>query len=288
MKSNWREEAIDIFIEDEEIASTLKKQLPEFEEKLAGFIKKLPDRLSEKKFFEIIELLRGKLISEDFSKIKDILEGNMGVITVTFDYGSKGFEFAQELAKLTGYDVLYKEILIQTAKRLNLPTDKLEEFDDFNYIAAKLSLTDFIQFNRKFLDFSILRGDEDEKEISFEEFKEMLIKVVMNMAFSNNVILVGHGACAILAEYPNTVHFKIEAPIDYRTKQCAEKLNIHVEEAMERIKQLDERERKFYKDATGADITEIDLFHMKFNSAKVSPQTAAKVAHEFAKKVIED
>ncbi|SNR77977.1 AAA family ATPase [Desulfurobacterium atlanticum] len=288
MKKEWIEEGIDILYEDEEIAEIIEKQFPDFEKKLTQFFKNLPSTLSEETFFEIIEQIRELLISGKFPKVKDILEGKMGVITVTFDYGSKGLEFANELAKLTGYDVLYKEILIQTAKRLNLPTEKLEEFDDFNYLAAKLSLADFLQFSRKFLDFSILKGEEEEREVTFEEFKEMLVKVVMNMAFSNNVILVGHGACAILAEYPNTVHFKIEAPMDYRAKLCAEKLGISIDEAIERIKQLDEREQRFYKDIADADITKIDLFHMKFNSAKVSPPTAAKVAYELVKRVIED
>ncbi|WP_022846607.1 cytidylate kinase-like family protein [Desulfurobacterium sp. TC5-1] len=290
MKREWIEEAVEIFYEDEEIAEEIdEKALLFMEEKLPAFAEKLPESLRESDFFEIINILRDKLIEGEINRVKNILEGKMGVVTVTFEYGSKGLEFAKELAKLSGYDVLYKEILIQTAKRLNLPTDKLEEFDDFNYLAAKLSLADFLQFSRKFLDFSILKGEsEEEREVTFEEFKEMLVKVVMNMAFSNNVILVGHGACAILAEYPNTVHIKIEAPMDYRAKLCAEKLGISVEEATERIEQLDERELKFYKDIAGVDIRKIDLFHTKFNSAKLSPATAAKVAYELVKRIAND
>ncbi|WP_457569219.1 cytidylate kinase-like family protein [Desulfurobacterium sp.] len=290
MKKEWIEEAIDILYEDEAIAENVPESFLSFmEEKLPEFAERLPESLRESDFFEIINILRDKILEGEINRVKNILEGKMGVVTVTFEYGSKGLEFAKELAKLTGYDVLYKEILIQTAKRLGLPTDKLEDFDDFNYLAAKLSLADFLQFSRKFLDFSILKGEsEEEKEVTFEEFKEMLVKVVMNMAFSNNVILVGHAACAILAEYPNTAHIKIEAPMDYRAKMCAERLGISVEEAMERIEQLDERELKFYKDIAGADIRKIDLFHVKFNSAKLSPATAAKVAYELVKKVAND
>ncbi|WP_456395260.1 cytidylate kinase-like family protein [Desulfurobacterium sp.] len=289
MKREWIEEAIDILYEDEEIAENVSENFLSFiEEKLPEFAEKLPKSLRESDFFEIINVVRDKILEGEINRIKNILEGKMGVVTVTFEYGSKGLEFAKELAKLTGYDVLYKEILIQTVKRLGLPTDKFEDFDDFNYLAAKLSLADFLQFSRKFLDFSILKGESDEKEVTFEEFKEMLVKVVMNMAFSNNVILVGHAACAILAEYPNTAHIKIEAPIDYRAKMCAEKLGISIEEAMERIEQLDERELKFYKDIANVDIRKIDLFHVKFNSAKLSPATAAKVAYELVKKVAND
>ncbi|WP_457567572.1 cytidylate kinase-like family protein [Desulfurobacterium sp.] len=289
MKKEWIEEAIDILYEDETIAERVSDDFMEFiEEKLPEFAEKLPETLRESNFFEIINILREEIIKGETNRVKNILEGKMGVVTVTFEYGSKGLEFAKELAKLTGYDVLYKEILIQTAKRLGLQTDKLEDFDDFNYLAAKLSLADFLQFSRKFLDFSILKGESEEKEVTFEEFKEMLVKVVMNMAFSNNVILVGHAACAILAEYPNTAHIKIEAPMDYRAKMCAEKLGISVEEAIERIEQLDERELKFYKDIAGVDIRKIDLFHTKFNSAKLSPATAAKVAYELVKRIAND
>ncbi len=283
----WIDEAFDILYEDEEIPTELVQEL---EPLLQTFFEKIAKRLSQEQFFEIINLVREALLKGEVGKLRKILEGKMGVVTVTFEFGSKGLELAKEIARVLGYDLFYKEILVQTVKRLGLDTKEIENFDEFNYMAAKLTFFDFLKLESdKLLDFSIFsRRSEDEEAVTFADFKEMLTKTITNLAFSNNVVLVGHAAVGILRDYPNTVHIKVEAPFEDRVKLVSQKLGISEEEAEDKIKEIDEREKKFYLTIAGVDIKPIDLFHLKLNSSKVSPQTGARVVAELARKVIKD
>jgi cytidylate kinase len=173
------------------------------------------------------------------------------------------------------------------AKRLNVPEWKVEDFSEFKYVPSKLSFFNLFQLDKSLVDFGALFG-EKKKEITFEDFRDALVKTITAFAVSNNVVIVGHGAACILQEYPNTLHLKIEAPFASRVKVFAENTGLSIEEAEKQLKKIDAKEAEFYKDLCDEDISAINLFHLKLNTSKLTVENCVELSLKAHSLVVED
>lgn len=271
-------DAVDIIYEDEELATCCKDVLPAVEKFLIKLDKILPSYIKSDFFVELVDKIRNNLLSGDKILKRKLMEGKMGVVTVTFDLGSDGLNVAKAIGKQIGYKVVFNEILTEVARRLNVPEWEIESFNEFKYVSSKLSLFHLFQVDRNFIDLSAILGRKEKKELTLEQFREALTKTVVSMAVSNNVVIVGHAAPCILKEYPNSLHIKIEAPFEDRVKVYAERTGVSLDEAKSQLEKIDEKEQEFYKDNCIADITKIDLFHLKLNTSKLSVEDATEIA----------
>jgi len=277
-------DAVELLYEDEELALCCPEVLPKLEEFFAELDQVLPKNVDGDFFVELAQTIRVNLISNPDYK-KRFLEGRMGVITVTYELGSMGLDVARKVAQELGYRLVYTEILSEVAKRLGVPEWKIEDFSEFKYVPSKLSFFDLFQLDKSLIDFGALFG-EKKKEITFEEFRDALVKTITAFAVSNNVVIVGHGSACVLQEYPNSLHVKVEAPFYDRVKVYAEKTGIPLEEAERSLKKIDAKEAEFYKDLCDEDIKEINLFHLKLNTSKLSVDNAKDLVIDAFKMVV--
>ncbi len=261
-------EAVELLYEDEELALCCQEVLPVLEEFFVTLNRVLPPQCDEDFFVELANSIRVNLLENPDYK-KRFLEGRMGVITVTYELGSMGLEVARRVAQELGYKLIYTEILSEVAKRLGVPEWKIEDYSEFKYVPSKLSFFDLFQLDKSLIDFGALFG-EKKKEISFEEFRDALVKTITAFAVSNNAVIVGHGAACVLQEYPNSLHVKVEAPFHDRLKVFAENTGLSIEEAEKQLRKIDSKEVEFYKDLCNEDVRRINLFHLKVNTSKLS------------------
>jgi len=268
-------DAVELLYEDEELALCCPELLPKLEEFFQELNRVLPPECDEEFFVELADLIRVNLIANPDYK-KRFLEGRMGVITVTYELGSMGLEVARKVAQELGYKLVYTEILSEVAKRLGVPEWKIEDYSEFKYVPSKLSFFDLFQLDKSLIDFGALFG-EKKKEITFEEFREALVKTITAFAVSNNVVIVGHGSACILQEYPNSLHVKVEAPFHDRVKVFAENTGLSIDEAEKQLRKIDSKEVEFYKDLCDEDVREINLFHLKLNTSKLSVENSKEL-----------
>ncbi len=280
------QEAVELIYEDESLALCCEDALPKIEEFLVRLDRILPDYLDEEFFVELADTIRINLLSNPENK-RRFTEEKMGVITVTYELGSMGLDVAKSVAEKLGYRVVFTEVLQEVSKKLGVPEWKIEDFNEFKYVPSKLSLFDLFQLDKDLIDFGAIFGTK-KKEISFEEFREALVKAVTAFAVSNNVVIVGHGAACILQEYPNSLHIKVEAPFADRVKTYAERTGKSMSDAEKELKKVDEKEIEFYKDICGEDIRQINLFHLKLNTSKVSVETATEIVVNTFKLLVEE
>jgi len=267
--------AVELLYEDEELALCCPEVLPVLEEFFTELDRVLPPQCDEDFFVELATSIRVNLLANPDYK-KRFLEGRMGVITITYELGSMGLEVARKVAQELGYKLVYTEILSEVAKRLGVPEWKIEDYSEFKYVPSKLSFFDLFQLDKSLIDFGALFG-EKKKEISFEEFRDALVKTITAFAVSNNVVIVGHGAACVLQEYPNSFHVKVEAPFHDRVKVFAENTGLSIEEAEKQLMKIDSKEAEFYKDLCDEDVRGINLFHMKVNTSKLSVDNAKEL-----------
>ncbi|ADY73132.1 hypothetical protein Dester_0478 [Desulfurobacterium thermolithotrophum DSM 11699] len=285
---NRATEAVDILYEDEELAVYGNRLLSAIENFLYQLDEVLPPFIDSDFFIELIDKIRNRLLDGDKNFEKRLLEGKMGVVTVTYELGSLGLDVAKAIGEKLGYRVIFSEILSEAAQRLNVPEWKVEEFNEFEYVSSKLSLFDLFQLDRSFIDFGAILGEKGKERITFEEFREALAKSIVAFAVSNNVVIVGHAAACILKEYPNCLHIKVEAPFEDRAKVYAEKVGISIDEAEKQLKKIDEKEKAFYKDICDADVSKIELFHLKLNTSKLTVEKATEIALKAFELVVEE
>jgi cytidylate kinase len=184
-------------------------------------------------------------------------KGGGPVITLSREYGCPAKIIAARLAEeltrkmfVKGKEIKWKfitkEIMAESAKALEVDPDKIKYV--FNYETK--SMVDSIvsaQFNKYY---------KSEKKI-----RNTIAKVIRNMAYEGNVIIVGRGGVAITHDIPKSLHVMLEAPIEWRTIRISENYKVTLEEAKKSAIDIDKKRKEFreYFQGKGTDYTRFDL-----------------------------
>ncbi len=179
------------------------------------------------------------------------------VITLSREYGCPAKIIAGRLAeeltrkmfvkgKEAKWKFVTKEIMAESAKALEVDPDKIKyvfEYEQKGTLDAIISA----QFNKYY---------KSERKIM-----NTVAKVIRNMAYEGNVIIVGRGGVAITHDIPKSLHVNLEAPMEWRTMRISETYKITPEEAKKTAVDIDRKRREFreYFQGKGTDYTRFDL-----------------------------
>lgn len=179
------------------------------------------------------------------------------VITLSREYGCPAKIVAGRLAEeltrkmfVKGKDVKWKfvtkEIMAESAKALEIDPEKIKyvfEYEQKSTLDAIISA----QFNKYY---------KSERKIM-----NTVAKVIRNMAFEGNVIIVGRGGVAITHDIPKSLHVNLEAPMEWRIMRISETYKISPDEAKKTAIDIDRKRREFreYFQGKGTDYTRFDL-----------------------------
>jgi cytidylate kinase len=179
------------------------------------------------------------------------------VITLSREYGCPAKIVAGRLAEeltrkmfVKGKEVKWKfvtkEIMAESAKALEVDPDKIKyvfQYEQKSTLDAIISA----QFNKYY---------KSERKIM-----NTVAKVIRNMAFEGNVIIVGRGGVAITHDLPKSLHVNLEAPMEWRITRISETYKISPEEAKKTAIDIDRKRREFreYFQGKGTDYTRFDL-----------------------------
>ncbi|RUM42008.1 MAG: cytidylate kinase-like family protein, partial [Desulfurobacterium sp.] len=104
---NRAEEAIDVIYEDEELIICCEDVLPAIERFLIQLDETLPFYVNADFFIELVDKIRNELLSGNRTLKEKLLEGKMGIVTVTFELGSLGLDVAKAIGEKLGYRVVF-------------------------------------------------------------------------------------------------------------------------------------------------------------------------------------
>ena len=108
-----------------------------------------------------------------------------------------------------------------------------------------------------------LSGPVDDKTI-------MILKdVIVKLAIQGRFIILGRGATTILADLPNKLSIRLEAPLEWRINRVAQIKNLSHKDAQEHVMKADERRRNFTESVIGRTYVNTD-FDVIFNYASLS------------------
>jgi cytidylate kinase len=179
------------------------------------------------------------------------------VITISREYGCPAKMVAGRLAEeltrkmfVKGKEVKWKfvtkEIMAEAAKALEIDPEKIK------YV---------FQYEQKSMVDDIISAQFNKYYKSERKIRNTVAKVIRNMAYEGNVIIVGRGGVAITHDMPKSLHVILEAPIDWRIIRISETYKISQEEAKKTAIDIDKKRKEFreYFQGKNSDYTRFDL-----------------------------
>lgn len=211
----------------------------------------------EQRLRGLIEVSRRNIREHGF------VERERPTVTLTREFGCEGYPVAEKLQRLleqrsgAPWVVMDRALLDAVAKDHNLSEEVLRN------LGAK----------NRFLDDMLSTFSPRWK--SDKDYYRLLSRQILALAQEGNVILVGRGAAILTQEVGNCYHFRIVAPMSYKVKCVAARLEISADRAQDLVRERQEQRDAFLKDFLGRDIAEPTLYHLVFNNARFSAERMA-------------
>lgn len=195
------------------------------------------------------------------------------VITISREFASMGRTIGQTLAKNLGFEILDRDIVAESARRMNMTIPEISRLDEHpgynRFFMRKTYLFNFGVYN------------------SSEKLYEVQRNVIEDYAEKGNCIIVGRCAESILRKRENVLRVYIYAPFDDRLRHCMEDLQIGGREESEAsIRRVDEarstyRRRHQYYD------NPYDNFDLLVNSGTFGIEGAVDLIESVARKKLQ-
>jgi len=171
----------------------------------------------------------------------------MSVITISRGTKSGGLELANRLSEKLGYKTLsMEEVIAESAKKYNIMQDILLD---------KLEKSPSLW--QKFTD----------------EYARYIIFIrcsLLNAIKQDNIIYHGYAGQVFLRGLPHVLKLRIEAPLEYRVKSVMAELNNTHDQAVDYIKKVDARRKKWIKMVYNNDWYDPSLYDLWVNIQNIS------------------
>jgi cytidylate kinase len=177
----------------------------------------------------------------------------MNAITVTREYGAGGYEVAGRLAALLGWELLDRELLHRAAAVEHLPDSELERLDE-----KAVSLADRFSLHPP-----------------HQRYLHGLREAARQAAARGNVVLVGRGTGQLLADFPEVLHLRLAAPLEWRARRMAGQQGWGMDQALARCAEEDRNRNRFTRYFFGDEPFQPAAYHAVFNTARVPLEDVA-------------
>lgn len=197
------------------------------------------------------------------------------IITMEREFASGGNEIGRRVAKKLGIELYDRNILVEAAKRLDIPAIYVEELEE--------TAPGSIIFN---LSKTALGGHH--KANSSLPMSERLFleekKIIEEIVEKQDCVIVGRCASYILKDRPDCLKVFVHADKDYRLKRAIEAEKLSKNEAEEFLRKSDKRRSGFYNSHTGLKWGEMENFDICLDSGSLGMDCCVDVLVGMMKK----
>ena len=192
----------------------------------------------------------------------------MPVITVSRQYASGGAEIARLIGEQLGWTVIDNEFVDLVAQRSGLPAAAVERLEERVPVmregrAQALALASPEAF--------VVTGETPATGPSPEDEVVKVTERIINEAVKHdNVVMVGRGAQAYLAQRINVLHVFIVASRETRVVRAMERLKVDRKEAEHTVDDIDAGRRHYVKTYYGRTWDDPTNYHLVLNSERLS------------------
>lgn len=183
----------------------------------------------------------------------------MDVITISRQLGSLGFQVGKEVAERLNYQLVWRDLINQTAIRAGAPEVALAMFDEFNLLGIAPS-------PRQFADYIRVVG-----------------QVIQEMADGGKIVIIGRAGQVLLADDPRVLHVRIIAPYGDRIARVAVSRGITAESAKAQIQASDRARKNYLRRFYQVNWEDPSLYDLVINTGRISVATAAESICQMAR-----
>jgi cytidylate kinase len=181
------------------------------------------------------------------------------LITITRQFASGGSDIAALAAKRLNWTLIDNEFVEEVARRAGLPREEVAQFEErAPSLLERLARTLAVASPEMFITTAgVPRVEDDEATIV-----KMTERVIREAATHGRVVLVGHGAQALLAQRDNALHVLVVASRPWRVKHAIERLHVdpaHAEKVVDETDHQRDRYVKTYYGRVRADPANYDI-----------------------------
>lgn len=195
-------------------------------------------------------------------------------ITISRQTGCDSFEISKELVNLINqqskvkWKLINKEIIELSAKELHIDQHKIKTL--FN--AEKHGHLE-----------EIIRAFGSKYYKSDNSIRKSIKTLIRNIAMDGNVVLVGRAGAAVTSDLSDGLHIRLEAPIDWRVKNLANKRNITLTESLALVTESDKNREQLFIDFGKKNRNEIN-FDMHFNNSSLTDSEITQIIFDLLMK----
>ncbi|MEG1848726.1 MAG: cytidylate kinase-like family protein [Lachnospiraceae bacterium] len=190
------------------------------------------------------------------------------VIAMERQFASGGNEIGRRLAKQLGYQIYDRTILIEAAKKLEIPLRYIENLEETSPGSIIFNLSQTSLGGSKKLDKDMPLADR-----LFYEEKRIIEEAVEK----GNCIIIGRCAGAILQDRSDCLSVFIHADKSFRLKRAVEAEHIAQADAENMLKKVDKRRSSFYTRHTGLPWGQQDTFEICLDSGRLGLDTCVEL-----------
>lgn len=176
----------------------------------------------------------------------------MAIITISRGTFSGGKELAECVARKLGYPCLAREVLVDAARRYDVPLEKLQHaIEDKPGILERMTLerAHYLAFIRA----ALAKAAKDEK-----------------------LVYHGHAGHLLLRGVPHVLKVRVIAGMEYRIAAAMARKKLSRQKAIDFIKKIDENRAKWTRFLYHADILDPTLYDVIFNIERIGISQACE------------
>ncbi len=183
------------------------------------------------------------------------------VITVEREYGSRGGEFAHDLAAHLGWRLLDSELPCAAARAAGVPQELAKKYDE------RLDPW-YYRYGKVFWHDSgyTMAGLSDDQVFDSDRMLSLIRQEILKAAKEGNCVLVGRGAACALANQPGCFHVFVYATAQAKRDWFVSAFPKQAQNADQLLAAFDKRRAAVIRKAYQQEWCARGLYHMLLNS----------------------
>ena len=189
------------------------------------------------------------------------------IITIVREFGSMGRPIARRLSELLGIEFYDRDIVEETARKMNLPVSVIS-INEENQGSA---------YSR--MRFPLGKSSREKQDEIFRVQSE----IIRSPAKRASCVIVGRCSDYILRDFENRLSICVYAPFEKRIENCVSSLGMDEETAMQMTVEVDKARRKYHKRYANYSPEDIKNKNLLIDSSFFGIEGTARLIAEIAK-----
>ena len=189
------------------------------------------------------------------------------IITIVREFGSMGRPIARRLSELLGIEFYDRDIVEETARKMNLPVSVIS-INEENQGSA---------YSR--MRFPLGKSSREKQDEIFRVQSE----IIRSLAKRESCVIVGRCSDYIFRDFENRLSICVYAPFEKRIENCVSSLGMDEETAMQMTVEVDKARRKYHKRYANYSPEDIKNKNLLIDSSFFGIEGTAKLIAEIAK-----